>query len=89
MLKFTFNRETSRNASNDLDVNRMFICHTERYLNDILKVRSYVYLNQIYEAFGVTWDPNWENRIVRPDVLWLSFAFFERSDGGFDVEIVI
>ena len=34
----------------------------ERYLNNVLKDRGYIYSNQIYECFNNKWDPKNENK---------------------------
>lgn len=57
-----FNQDTSCYAELDEMVNRIFVRTQETYLNDVLKARGYVYLNQIYEVLGLVWDPERENR---------------------------
>lgn len=47
--------EFNRNASlweNDERYNWMALKSTERYYNDLLKVRGYVFLRDIYETFN-------------------------------------
>lgn len=57
-----FNQDTSCYAELDEMVNRIFVRTQEDYLNDVLKARGYVYMNQIYEVLGFAWDPERENR---------------------------
>lgn len=59
--KFTFSMETSAYAIADNDFNRMFVENKEDYINDLLRYRGYVYLNQIYEFLGIAWDPRCDN----------------------------
>lgn len=33
--------------------NRSFITHQERYLNDVLRVRGHLYLNEVYDCLGM------------------------------------
>lgn len=49
--------------SDDPAFNRMYLKLTERYLNDLLNTRGYLYKNQIYESLGIKWDPLWENTL--------------------------
>lgn len=48
----------------DLDYNMIFIKRNVAWANDKLKYRGYIYLNEIYEAFGVEWDPLKENQVL-------------------------
>ena len=59
--KILFNRSTSAYVTPEYNYNLMFIRHTELHLNNLLTHRGYVYLNEIYDAFGVKWDPKDEN----------------------------
>ena len=38
---------------NDEDCNRMILKHYQNYFNDLLKARGYVFLRDIFEAFGI------------------------------------
>lgn len=44
---------TCKNWMNDDKYNKVFIQVQERYLNDRLKARGYVFLNEVYEALGL------------------------------------
>ena len=61
MFKITFNQNTSVYASKSKVADRMYIRMQEDYVNDLLRIRGYVYTNQIYESLGVAWDPEREN----------------------------
>lgn len=56
-----FNTNTSRNAEKDNVINEFFVKTMERYFNEVLTHRGYVYLNEIYEALGFSWNPSKEN----------------------------
>ena len=43
------------------EYNRHFVRHTAAMILATLESRGYVYLNQVYEAYGVKWNPEWEN----------------------------
>ncbi len=47
----------SCNWTNDSECNMAFIKAVETYLNNLIHVRGYLYLNQIFEALGLPWDP--------------------------------
>lgn len=59
--KIFLNEHTSECFEHCEEWQRMFLRAEEVYFNDLLIVRGYVYLNQIFEALGVKWDPNVEN----------------------------
>ena len=48
----------------DRDYNHLFIRVRGKHINAILKVRGYIYLNDIYEDFGVKWNPECENTCI-------------------------
>lgn len=89
MYTFTFNSKTSPYATKDVKYNQMFILQQERFINDMLKVRGYVYLNTIYEMFGVKWDIEWEN--IYLDYVpgaYIQFAIRGANEDGFDIDII-
>ena len=49
MHEIIFDRN-SPHWSEDEDFNLVFLLAQERYLNDLARLRGYIYLNQIYEA---------------------------------------
>lgn len=88
---FTFNSKTSPAAKpNDAEANLLFLRYQERYLTDLLRARGYIYLNRIYEALGVKWNPEWRNLCM----LWENDAKVELAirgvnEDGFDLDISI
>ena len=56
-----FNQTTSVYASKDQEANLMYLRLIEKHVNDLLKIRGYVYSNQIYEELGIRWDPTWSS----------------------------
>ena len=61
------NLKESEDWKNDEGYNVMYLKSMERYFNDFIRTRGYIYLNQIYEALGLEWDPNKENSKTRYD----------------------
>lgn len=47
--------------------NAMYLGLQKDYLNDLLMHRGYLYLNDVYEALGVQWDPDDENVCYRAE----------------------
>lgn len=60
----------------DWEYSMMFIKMQIQHLKDTCKYRGYLYLNEVYESFGVAWDPDEEN------------ICYKQASGGitFDVE---
>ena len=53
--------------STDRAYNMAFLKHMEVYMNDLIRYRGYIYLNQIYEMLGIGWDPKNENPCIEND----------------------
>ena len=47
--------------TNDSLANYMYLTHTIKYFEALIKVRGYVYLNTICEYLGIGWDPRNKN----------------------------
>lgn len=87
--QFTFNTKTSAYAIKSSEANLMFIRYNESYFNDVLKIRGYIYLNSIYEAFGIKWDPDWENLSLRfTSGRPLKLGIRKVNEDGFDIDIL-
>lgn len=54
--------ECSRCWEKDAELNRIFLEHTQNYMNHFLRSRGYVFLNDVYEALGFDRSP--EGQIV-------------------------
>lgn len=57
------------------DYNLSYVRTRGEYLNDILTIRGYLYLNQIYEHFGVEWNPEDTNDLYLIDDGEITFKF--------------
>lgn len=87
--KILLNEHTSGNFEHVEEWQRMFLRAEEVYFNDLLIARGYVYLNQIYEALGVKWDPNNENPCCiydLDDVIRIKFKV-RKVKNGFNLTI--
>lgn len=87
--RITYNSKTCPNALTDRDYNRVLIAQQELYLNNLLKVRGYMYLSTIYESLGVKWDPEWENLclLYKPGAR-ITLAIAGVNGDGFDIDII-
>lgn len=69
-------------ADKDGNKNKYFLQIKQEYVNDILRVRGYIYLNQIYEQLGLCWDPTRTNEcILYEKGKSISFNFVAIKDG--------
>lgn len=48
--------EGSKHWKNDPELNRLWIDIQQRYLNQLLRARGFVFLNEAYEALGIEWS---------------------------------
>ena len=53
--------------SKDMTKNKYFAEVTINYFHEVLKARGYLYLNTLFEAFGVAWSPDTENICFRSE----------------------
>lgn len=51
--------------SKNLEMNRTYLNLQRYYLKDRLIYKGYLYLNEIYDTFGVAWNPDDENVCYR------------------------
>lgn len=59
----------------NVDYNMSFVKMQGNYLKDLFNVRGYLYLNQIYEKFGVEWNPEDNNDLYLIDDGEITFKF--------------
>lgn len=81
MIKFD---EKSVCWNSDESMNLIFLRMKERYLNDLMLTRGYLYLSTIYEELGIAWDPEKENILFQPQKdmypFMLEFETFPQKD---------
>lgn len=83
-----FNANTSANAEHNLEWNRLYLRTISNYVDDLLKVKGHIYLNQIYEMLGVKWDPQRDNPCCIYVGKYTEFKFDVRSvDEGFEIDV--
>lgn len=86
MKTITFDRK-SPFWNNNIEVNKQFLHVSVNYLKDYILARGYLYLNTIYEAFGVRWNPDDENICYQADRGHFSIIWDEMGDNSFTVRI--
>lgn len=60
MTELLFDESSMYWMENDGD-RTAFVEQSEKLINDFIKNKGYIYLNQVYEHFGIPWDPKKEN----------------------------
>ena len=92
LLKTVKFNSKNPNWVNDQNHNHMFLFVQERYINDIIRLRGYIYLNQICELLGVKWNPNDENPCIKNDgvnrVRFIEFEIFNQPKNSVLVHIL-
>ena len=56
------------NWTGDRDRDTMFLHAIGEHINDTIRCRGYIYLNQIYELLGFLWNPDDRNPCIRTKV---------------------
>lgn len=76
---------------NNRDYNFMLLRHVEQRVNDLVRNRGYIYLNQIYETLGVNWNPEHENPCIIADnrdrIVFVEFEVFSKPNNSYLVII--
>lgn len=76
----------------DRDVNIRFFRCREQYINDTIRSRGYIYLNQIYELLGLKWNPEDANPCIKDDGVprfyFVEFETFEFPNNVLGVNIL-
>ena len=83
--------ENSSSWELGFEYNRLFAISRLMYIRDFYRARGYIYLNKIYEAFELVWNPYNENVswiYERDGELELSIQYDEQSHSQIIIEIL-
>ena len=83
--------ETSSLWESDFEFNKIFTISRLMYIRDFYRTRGYIYLNKIYEAFELVWNPYNENIswiYERDGELYWSIQYDEQSHSQIIIEIL-
>lgn len=76
----------------DAGYNIQYLLNIEKYINEIIRHRGYIYLNQIYDLLGVDWNSENVNRCIKCDsvdrLVFVNFELFETDKNSFDIAIM-
>ena len=86
-MKIVFDESSWKYEVNKPLNNRYFLRHALEYFKDLIYLREYIYLNQIYEHLGLGWDPDNENVCFRKGIRPFTYEFKELESGGFEITI--
>lgn len=79
--------ETSASWTKYTDCNSMFLRYQANYIEELFKHRGYMYLNQIYEHFGIGWNPRLVNVCYLLGSGPIKFEFEPVEDGKILIHI--
>ena len=71
------------NWTDNYEYNRAFIEGTVSYLYELLHIRGYLYLTDIYDRLGAVWNPHEVNACIldkEPSSFVLSWTHLEGND---------
>ena len=75
----------------DARCNGLRLFCVEKYINEIIRRRGYIYLNKIYDLLGVAWNSENINRCIKCDsvdrLAFVTFELFETGENAFDIVI--
>ena len=91
MTKISFDKNSPM-WTEDAGYNIQYLLNIEKYINEIIRHRGYIYLNQIYAMLGVEWNPEDINRCVKCDsvdrLAFVTFELFKTGKNSFDIVIM-
>lgn len=90
MTKISFDKNSPM-WTEDAGYNVQYLLNIEKYINEIIRHRGYIYLNQIYAMLGVEWNPENVNQCIKCDsadrLAFVDFELFETGENAFDIVI--
>lgn len=93
LLKTIMFDSENPNWIDDREYNYMFLRTHEEFINDTVRYRGYMYLNQICETLGIKWNPDDENPCVKNDgvdrLTFIRFEIFGEANSSFLVHIYL
>lgn len=87
MMKTIIFDSKSFNWSDNYEMNKCIIEGTVRLLYDLFNIRGYMYLNGIYERFGVAWDPHEVNECFIKGSNDFTLSWERMKDNVFKINI--
>ena len=89
--RIVFDENSSSWEKMNFEFNKLYARSQLIFIRDIYKVRGYMYLNTIYEDFGLIWNPYDENTCwiyERDGELELSIQYDEQSCSQIIIEVL-
>lgn len=83
--------KSSSSWGKDFEFNKMFAKAQLMYIMDCYKVKGYMYLNAIYETFGIKWNPYNDNAcwvLERDGELELSIIYDDKTRNKITIDIL-
>ena len=77
-ITIMFDAKSQKWEKRNYEFNVLFVRTLYSYLTDCYRCQGYIYLNHIYESFGIKWNPHEKN------LCWI----YER-DGELEVSFII
>ena len=87
MVKTFIFDEASPYWSHSYENNRSFIEMQTRWIYDLINVQGYMYLNRIYENFGVRWNTDESNDCIRYNTNNFILSWADLGDNRFEIRI--
>lgn len=79
--------KTSTEWDKNPDYNLLILRRAFDWLEDRFKYRGYLYLNQIYDALGIKWDPDDENICYKKENGPIDFNYEQTCFGEYRILI--
>lgn len=71
----------------DEGTNALYLYYQRNYIVEKFEHRGYIYLNQVYDTFGVDWNPDDENICYRSDTGGVTIDFEALDNNEFLIKI--
>lgn len=88
LATINFNHECADWSLNSM-VNHAFVWNQINYMYDRVRLRGYIYLNEIYDLFGARWDPHDSNACLNYSEGGINFTCSVEQLNDTDYKITI
>lgn len=89
-ITITFDKN-SPHWERDYELNKLFVSTQLMFIRDLYEAKGYIYLDTIYDLFGLKWNPYEENIcwvLERDGKLELSILLLDRSCNEIGIDII-
>ena len=86
-IRLIFDEKSSMYFNGNNDYNLMWLIRVKAHIEDMLRFRGYMYLNQIYDLYGLRWNLENENPYLIFNPQKNIEIDYNKIDSGYEITI--